>query len=288
MGLNYYSFSLLDNLTLCRVADFFRLSVFRPNVYGLFTVRIFDRDQYENYILHLIANDNGDRPIRTEQRRISSRQSSSLNIEDFLKRRVDLNSNPPRNTVQSLQSELFIFLTLLDVNDNVPVFEQTYFHVNIDENQPKNTMLTRLHARDGDRGRNGTVRYELVVKERPEFSIDVRSGVLRTKQTLDREKCELYRIGIRAHDLGYPTRKYSSIAIVDVQVNNLNDHVPYFQHDVYHFDVEENRPIGTIVGRLLIGDRDEQEPIEKIINLSNIEDLDIEFANSSLSSKITR
>ena len=263
--------------------DFFRLSVFRPNVYGLFTVRMLDRDQHENYILHFIANDNGDRPIRTEQRRLSSRQSSSLNIEDFLKRRVDLNTNSAKNTLQSLQSELFIFLTLLDINDNSPIFDQMYFHVNINENQPKNTLLTRLHARDVDKGKNGTVRYELVVKERPEFSIDTRSGVLRTKQILDREKCEFYRLGIRAHDLGSPLRKYSSIAIVDIQINNINDHVPYFQHDMYHFEVEENLPIGTIVGRLSIGDRDEQEPIEKMINLSTMDDFDLDLFNSNLS-----
>lgn len=275
--------SLVDNLTLCRVEDFFRLSVFRPNVYGLFTVRMLDRDQHENYILHFIANDNGDRPIRTEQRRLSSRQSSSLNIEDFLKRRVDLNTNSAKNTLQSLQSELFLFLTLLDVNDNSPIFDQMYFHVNINENQPKNTLLTRLHARDVDKGKNGTVRYELVVKERPEFSIDIRSGILRTKQILDREKCEFYRLGIRAYDLGTPLRKYSSIAIVDIQITNLNDHVPYFQHDMYHFEVEENLPIGTMIGRLAIGDRDEQEPIEKMINLSTMDDFDLDLYNSNLS-----
>ena len=43
-------FSIKDNLTLCRVSDCFRLSVFRPNVYGLFTGRMLDRDQYENYV----------------------------------------------------------------------------------------------------------------------------------------------------------------------------------------------------------------------------------------------
>jgi hypothetical protein len=247
-----------------------------------------DRDQYENYILHLIANDNGDRPIRTEQRRLSSRQSSSLNIEDFLKRRVDLNSNPLKNTFQSLQSELFIYLTLLDINDNSPIFDQTYFYIKINENQPKNTFLTRLHAHDIDKGKNGTVRYELVVKERQEFSIDIRTGVLHTKHVLDREQCELYRVGIRAYDLGYPTRKYSSIAIVDVQINNLNDHVPYFKHDVYHFDIEENLPIGTIIGRLSIGDRDEQEPIERIINLSTIEDSDMDLLNFSSSSQTSK
>jgi hypothetical protein len=127
-----------------------------------------------------------------------------------------------------------------------------------------------------------------VVKERQEFSIDIRSGTLRTKHILDREQCELYRVGIRAYDLGYPTRKYSSIAVVDVQINNVNDHVPYFIHDLYHFDIEENLPIGTIVGRLTIGDRDEQEPLEKIINLSTIEDFDIELLNSTVLNKTSR
>jgi hypothetical protein len=281
-------FLFIDNLTLCPVSDFFRLSVFRPNVYGLFTVRTLDRDQYENYILHLIANDNGDHPIRTEQRRVSSRQSSSLNIEDFLKRRLDLNANSLKPTFISLQSELFIYLTLLDINDNSPIFDQTYFHIKINENQPKNTILTRLHAYDIDKGKNGTVRYELAIKERQEFFIDIRSGILRTKQILDREQCELYRVGIRAYDLGYPTRKYSSIAIVDVEITNLNDHMPYFLHDIYHFDIEENLPIGTIVGRLSIGDRDEQEPIEKVINLSTIEDSDLELFHTNVSSRTSR
>ncbi|CAF3724556.1 unnamed protein product [Adineta steineri] len=271
-----------DNLTMCRVSDFFRLSVFRPNVYGLFAVRTLDRDEYENYILHLIANDNGDRPIRPEQKRLTSRQSSSLNIEDFIKRRSDSNSNSMKTSLISLQSELFIYLTLLDINDNAPIFTQIYFHVKIDENQPRNTMVARLHAYDIDKGKNGSVRYELMNKEREEFSIDIRSGILRTKRVLDREQCELYRIGIRAHDLGVPIKKYSSIAIVDVQINNLNDHVPYFIHDLYHFDIKENLPVGTIVGRLTIGDRDEQEPMEKIINLSTIEDADLELFNLTL------
>ncbi|UJR28495.1 hypothetical protein I4U23_009733 [Adineta vaga] len=275
-----------DNFTLCRISDFFRLSVFRPNVYGLFTVRTLDRDEHENYILHFIANDNGDRPIRTDQKRLISRQSTSLNIEDFLKRRLDLNINAMKPTIVSLQSELFIYVTLLDINDNVPVFSQSYFHVKIDENQPKNTVLTQLHAYDIDKGKNGTVRYELMIKERQEFSLDSRSGILRTKHILDREQCELYRLGIRAYDLGYPIRKYSSIAIVDVQIINLNDHVPYFTHDLYHFEIKENLPVGTIVGRLTFADRDEQEPIEKIINLSTIEDADLELFNLTLSSFI--
>ena len=268
--------------------DFFRLSVFRSNVYGLFTARILDRDQYENYILHLVANDNGDRPMRIEPRRLGSRTTSTLNIEDFLKRRLDANVDINPSPLKSLQSELFLYLTLLDINDNGPMFDQSYFQLQINENQPKNTFLTRLHAHDPDKGKNGTVRYELTVKEHQIFSIDIHSGVLRTKRSLDREQCELYRVGIRAYDLGYPSRKYSSTAIVDIQVKNINDHVPYFIHDIYHFDIEENLPIGTMVGRVTIADRDEQAPIEQMINLSNMEDTDMALRNVTAPPKATR
>ena len=277
-----------ENLTLCRVPDFFRLSVFRPNVYGLFTTRILDRDQYENYILHLIANDNGDRPMRMESRHSYSRTTSTMNIEDFLKRRLDSNVDHNSTPLKALQSELFLYLTLLDINDNAPVFDQSYFQLQINENQPKNTFLMRLHAYDPDKGKNGTVRYELMVKEHQVFSIDIHSGVLRTKRVLDREQCELYRVGIRAYDLGHPNRKYSSPAIVDIQVKNINDHVPYFIHDIYHFDIEENLPIGTIVGRVTIADRDEQEPIEQMINLSSMEETDMVLLNVSSPPKSPR
>jgi hypothetical protein len=101
------------------------------------------------------------------------------------------------------------------------------------------------------------------------------SGILRAEYRFNREQCELYRIGIRAYDLGYPERKYSSIIIVDIEINNINDHIPYFTYDIYHFDIEENEPIGKIVGRLTIGDKDEEEPIEQMINLSTIDDGDI-------------
>jgi hypothetical protein len=248
----FLKYSFLFFIQVCRVLNFIYLSVFRPNVYGLFTSRILDREEYENYIIHLIANDNG------------------------------------TQSISSFHSELFIYLTLLDINDNVPIFNQTYFHIKIDENQPKNTVLTRLHAYDIDKGRNGTVQYEIIFKKQQIFSIDKHSGILRTIRKLDREQCELYRIGIRAYDLGYPKRKYSSIVIVDVEINNINDNIPYFMHDTYHFYIEENAPIGKIVGRVMIGDLDEQEPIEQMINFSTIDDKDIPQFNITELNKASR
>ncbi len=227
------------NRTFCQENNLFHLSIFRSNVYGLFTSRILDREEYENYFIHFIANDN---------------------------------DNTTTNTSKSFQSELFIYFILLDINDNSPIFDQTYFHLKIDENQPKKSVITRVYAYDIDKGQNGTVHYELMVKNNQIFTLDKYSGVLQTKDKLDREQCEFYRIGIRAYDLGFPEQKYSSLILIDIEINNLNDHVPYFIDDSYHFEIMENTPIGKIIGRITIDDQDEQEPIEQMINLSTIDE----------------
>ena len=232
-------FSLKDNRTFCPESTLFHLSNFRPDVYRLFTTRILDREEYETYLLHLIAHDN-----------------------------------------HTATTELFIYFSLRDINDNHPIFNQTYFHIKIDENQSKRSVLTRVHAHDLDKGSNGTVHYELLVKPNPVFTLDKYSGILRAKQPLDREQCELYRLGIRAYDLGIPQQKYSSIILVDVEITNLNDHIPYFMHELYHFEVMENAPKGQMIGRVTIGDRDEQEPIEQMIDWSTMDEEDFKSVNS--------
>lgn len=141
--------------------------------------------------------------------------------------------------------------------------------------------MTRVYASDIDKGRNGTVHYELLVKNNQIFTLEKSSGILRTKSILDREECGLYRLGIRAYDLGYPEPRYSSIILVDIEINNLNDQMPYFLYDIYHFKIEENAPIGKIIGRITIGDRDEQEPMEQMINLSTIDEGDFGLVKSN-------
>lgn len=251
---------IFNIVPFCHLSNFFHLSILSPRIYGLFNSRILDREEYENYIIHLTTSNN-------------DIQSMTTNVNSNL-----------------LHTELFIFLKLLDINDNVPTFNRTYFYIKINENQPRGTFVTRLYAYDNDKGRNGTVRYELLSKIQYQhlFSLDKNSGILRTNHTFDREQCELYRIAVHAYDLGYPTRTYSSTVIIDVEINNINDHVPYFLHHVYRFNVEENSPIGKIVGKLTIEDNDDQEPIVHMINLSTIDDEDIEYFSTKQQNHVSR
>ncbi len=51
-------------------------------------------------------------------------------------------------------------VTVLDVNDNSPVFDRRDGYVaDVLENQPKGTVVAQVSARDADKGENGTVTY---------------------------------------------------------------------------------------------------------------------------------
>ena len=57
----------------------------------------------------------------------------------------------------------------------------------------------QLRAEDRDSGSNGEVRYHLKVnetnvQETPEFSLDAKSGELRSRKALDREERAAYEV----------------------------------------------------------------------------------------------
>ncbi len=53
-----------------------------------------------------------------------------------------------------------IHITVLDANDNVPVFSESVYKVTLAENTPSGTEIIRVSATDADEGPNGEVTYE--------------------------------------------------------------------------------------------------------------------------------
>ncbi len=68
--------------------------------------------------------------------------------------RVTDDGSPPRTATVNVK------VTLLDVNDEAPVFDrQGSYLAKIDENQPKGTLVIQVSARDADKGENSTITY---------------------------------------------------------------------------------------------------------------------------------
>ncbi|KAM9332560.1 protocadherin Fat 3 [Pholidichthys leucotaenia] len=144
-----------------------------------------------------------------------------------------------------------IFLKVLDVNDNPPLFSSTQYLASVFENAAPKALLTRIQASDPDEGLNRTVIYSLVDSISGLFSIDPVTGILILEKPLDRESRDAYRIRVEATDRFGQQGALSSQADLTILVLDVNDNAPVFQRRDYSVTVPEDVAVGTEVLRVL-------------------------------------
>ncbi|XP_023254903.1 protocadherin beta-16-like [Seriola lalandi dorsalis] len=97
-----------------------------------------------------------------------------------------------------------IYVTVLDVNDNAPVFTQSVYKAAIAENSQKGTTLTTVSASDADKGTNGEVSYSVSTtmdSVSDIFTINENGEVILVGE-VDFEKAKYFQIDIEAKDSG--------------------------------------------------------------------------------------
>ncbi|XP_066446733.1 protocadherin gamma-C5-like isoform X3 [Eleutherodactylus coqui] len=163
-----------------------------------------------------------------------------------------------------------ITIVIIDFNDNAPIFQWTFYKVNVTENLPVNTPIIQIHASDLDEGLNAEIEYLLdgrtPVSVRQLFSLEPDTGIIRTNGVLDFESSNAYEITVRAKDKGIPQMEGSctvQIAIVDV-----NDHVPQILLTSMLGEIPEDTIIGTTFGLFSVLDMDSGKNGEVQVTLS--------------------
>ncbi|XP_077869641.1 LOW QUALITY PROTEIN: cadherin-23 [Saccoglossus kowalevskii] len=149
-----------------------------------------------------------------------------------------------------------VHVTVLDINDNVPVFEDTPYIGSVVENQPAGTSVIQVSASDLDFGENGTVSYFIVSLEPNTNNFDMNSstGLITLTHPLDREYIQAYNITIQARDGGMDPNV--AIATVQIEIEDDNDHSPLFTANSYEVSVLENATRGTSLIVLSASDGD--------------------------------
>ncbi|XP_021563258.1 protocadherin Fat 4, partial [Carlito syrichta] len=137
-------------------------------------------------------------------------------------------------------------VSVLDVNDNSPVFYPVQYFAHIQENQPAGSYVTTVSATDPDSGPNGTIRYSISAGDRSRFQVHPQSGVISTRMALDREEKTAYQLQVVATDGG--RLQSPAQAIVTVTVLDTQDTPPVFGQAAYSFVVFENVALGYHVG----------------------------------------
>jgi hypothetical protein len=130
----------------------------------------------------------------------------------------------------------------------------------MNENNPSNIRLIQFHARDHDalNTSNSDLSYSLVPSNDSHwFSIDEYTGILSVGNvSFDYERKSQYHLILNISDHGYHPKRLETFESLTIKINNLNDHQPRFEHDIYRFYVQENTSIGTIIGRVRAFDMD--------------------------------
>ena len=103
----------------------------------------------------------------------------------------------------NLNSTCIVQITIDDVNDQVPLFENIE-RLLITENSPPNTPVAAIRAIDKDAGKNSEIEYLLEDSLGGKFSIGRIDGVLRSVRSLDREEQDVYSLSVTALDNGNP------------------------------------------------------------------------------------
>ncbi|KAL1394428.1 hypothetical protein pipiens_003054 [Culex pipiens pipiens] len=158
------------------------------------------------------------------------------------------------NGVPTLTATTHVIVTVLDANDNSPIFPKQLYEFEIEENMRRGSVIGQVTASDADTGINAVVRYSLIPSN-SSFQINPVSGEITTRDSLDRETKSDYDLVVEARDQGTPYR--SSRISIKVKILDVNDNAPDIvdpQEDVV--SVREEQPIGTEVVRVRAIDRD--------------------------------
>lgn len=145
-------------------------------------------------------------------------------------------------------------VTLTDINDHPPVFNQSVYHAYLAENSPINSFIFKAIATDKDSPRNAIIRYSIINGMNSQlFNISPTTGEITSRVSFDFEEENEFQLTIKASN---PDSPMSSTAIVIVHITGVNEFYPTFLQPVFHFDVSESAEIGTNVGIIQATDKD--------------------------------
>uniref|UniRef100_A0A3Q4GGB3 Cadherin domain-containing protein n=1 Tax=Neolamprologus brichardi TaxID=32507 RepID=A0A3Q4GGB3_NEOBR len=178
----------------------------------------------QNYIL---------KPTDNFALKLHNQADGSRNVEMVLKQPLDREKNEHLSLVLTavdggepqLSGTMQIQITVLDANDNAPVFTKSVYKANVAENSPRGTVVTIVSASDADYGSNGRITYSIgntLDDVRQLFEVNEHTGEVRLTGNIDYEKSNNYRINVRASDDGGLTDTCKVI----VDVIDVNDNHP--------------------------------------------------------------
>ncbi|XP_065574069.1 fat-like cadherin-related tumor suppressor homolog isoform X5 [Artemia franciscana] len=154
-----------------------------------------------------------------------------------------------------LSNHATLNITIIDINDNKPIFSHPSYVASIREDAPVGEAVVKVASNDPDSGDNGRITYTIQSGDKMgQFSINPDIGVVIINTPLDREMAEQYTLEVEARDNGVPSLASSVQVVIDVL--DANDNPPQFSQSNYTTIAQEDKPLGFVILRLQVSDAD--------------------------------
>uniref|UniRef100_A0A182N806 Cadherin domain-containing protein n=1 Tax=Anopheles dirus TaxID=7168 RepID=A0A182N806_9DIPT len=135
------------------------------------------------------------------------------------------------NGSPQLSDECSFKVTIVDINDNPPVFHRVHYEVTVTKDMEVNHRMGMILATDIDDGDNSIIKYK-IVQRNPDstyFEVDENNGQLRLIKPVDRVPGHDYSFRVRAYNLGPQGEAVQETQVdVEVRVVESNKLQPYF------------------------------------------------------------
>uniref|UniRef100_A0A8C7RY70 Cadherin EGF LAG seven-pass G-type receptor 1a n=1 Tax=Oncorhynchus mykiss TaxID=8022 RepID=A0A8C7RY70_ONCMY len=161
-----------------------------------------------------------------------------------------------------LKASMDVQVSVLDINDNAPVFEKDELYVYVVENSPVGSIVARITATDPDKGTNAQILFQIVEGNVPEvFQLDIFNGDLIALTDLDYESKIEYTIIVQATSAPLVSRAIVHICLLDVNDNDpvLHDFEIIFNN--YVTNRSNSFPAG-VIGKVPAQDPDVSDNLQ--------------------------
>ena len=226
-----------------------------PAFWDVVFVRASDADVGDNGIIDYSITADGDGRFKL---------SAKLGLIETKTKPLDRETTPEYELVVKatdrgvppLSDTAHVTVTVLDVNDNTPLFSQSQYEIEIKKGSLSSALVK---ATDPDAGNNGTIEYiiDFIIldglKAAAVFSIDASSGDLTFTGDIENPPASRLIFNVIAKDKGVPPK--SANAKVTAIFSDINT-APEFNATNYQFTVEENSAVSIKVGKLICKDED--------------------------------
>ncbi|MFT7807568.1 protocadherin-23 isoform X1 [Arapaima gigas] len=120
-----------------------------------------------------------------------------------------------------------VIVTVIDENDNAPVFTQGSYFYTIPESSSPHNLVGTIKATDRDSGRNSELSY-ILLSDGKHFRVNPNTGEVINWVALDREQHTHHTLEVLVTDHGFP--RLSATCHIHVLITDVNDNPPQFTH----------------------------------------------------------